>query len=120
MNIKHNINYFKKSDSTKFVGIALVILGFVLFYFGWGWISYILMTLSVPVGVVLFIVGSSGRSDESVIETCIEERTEGLEVELEDVEDFADKVMCQHYIISYGDNRGLITDLCNILGIEVI
>ena len=44
----------------------------------------------------------------------------GLEVELEDVEDFADKVMCQHYIISYGDNRGLITDLCNILGIEVI
>lgn len=83
MNIKHNINYFKKSDSTKFVGIALVILGFVLFYFGWGWISYILMTLSVPVGVVLFIVGSSGRSDESVIETCIEERTEGLEVELE-------------------------------------
>ena len=44
----------------------------------------------------------------------------GLEVELENVEDFADKVMCQHYIISYGDNRGLITDLCNILGIEVI
>jgi L-fucose isomerase-like protein len=44
----------------------------------------------------------------------------GLEVELGDVEDFADKVMCQHYIISYGDNRGLITDLCSILGIEVI
>ena len=44
----------------------------------------------------------------------------GLEVELEDVEDFADKVMCQHYIISYGDNRGIITDLCSILGIEVI
>ena len=44
----------------------------------------------------------------------------GLEVELDDVEDFADKVMCQHYIISYGDNRGLICDLCSILGIEVI
>lgn len=82
MNIKHNVNYFKKSDSTKIVGIALVILGFVLFYFGWGWISYVLMTLSVPVGVVLFIIGSSGRSDESVIETCIQEATEGLEVEL--------------------------------------
>ena len=79
MNIKHNVNYFKKSDSTKFIGIALIILGFLLFYFGWGWI---LMTLSVPVGVVLFIIGSSGRSDESVIETCIQEATEGLEVEL--------------------------------------
>ena len=44
----------------------------------------------------------------------------GLEVELSDVEDFADKVMCQHYIISYGDNTGLIKDLCSILGIEVI
>ncbi len=44
----------------------------------------------------------------------------GLEVELDDVEDFANKVMCQHYIISYGDNRGLIEDLCGILGIEVI
>ena len=44
----------------------------------------------------------------------------GLEIELEDVEDFADKVMCQHYIISYGDNVELIENLCDILGIEVI
>ena len=83
MNIKQNINYFKKSESTKLIGIGLVILGFVLFYFGWGWISYILMSLSIPVGVVLFIIGSSGRSDESVIETCIQNGTEGLELELE-------------------------------------
>jgi hypothetical protein len=39
---------------------------------------------------------------------------------LDDVEDFAQKVMCQHYIISYGDNTELITNLCDILGIEVI
>ncbi len=44
----------------------------------------------------------------------------GLEIELDDVPDFADKVMCQHYIIAYGDNRELIEDLCAILGIEVI
>ena len=44
----------------------------------------------------------------------------GLEIELEDVEDFAEKVMCQHYIISYGDNTELIENLCDILGIEVI
>ena len=44
----------------------------------------------------------------------------GLEIELDDVEDFADKVMCQHYIIAYGDQRALIEDLCSILGIEVI
>ena len=83
MNIKQNINYFKRSGSTRIVGIALVILGFILFYFGWGWISYIIMTASIPAGAVLFIIGSSGRSDESVIDTCIEECTKGLEVELE-------------------------------------
>ncbi len=44
----------------------------------------------------------------------------GLEILLDDVEDFADKVMCQHYIISYGDNTELITNLCDILGIQII
>ena len=44
----------------------------------------------------------------------------GLKVLLKDTEDFADKVMCQHYIISYGDNSKVIKDFCNIAGIEII
>ena len=44
----------------------------------------------------------------------------GLRVYLDNVPDFAEKVMCQHYIISYGDNTELIGNLCDILGIEVI
>jgi L-fucose isomerase-like protein len=44
----------------------------------------------------------------------------GLEIELENVEEFAQKVMCQHYIISYGDNTDKIKDLCSVLNIEVI
>ena len=44
----------------------------------------------------------------------------GLEILLDDVEDFADKVMCQHYIISYGDNTQKVKNLCDILGIEII
>ena len=42
-----------------------------------------------------------------------------LEIELPSVERFADNVACQHYIITYGDNRAKIRDLCSILGIEV-
>jgi L-fucose isomerase-like protein len=42
-----------------------------------------------------------------------------LEVVL-DVEDFAEKVLSQHYIISYGDNTEALRDLCRLLGIEVI
>lgn len=44
----------------------------------------------------------------------------GLRIKLADVEDFTSKVMCQHYIISYGDNREKLAQLCAILGIEMI
>lgn len=43
-----------------------------------------------------------------------------LKVLLADTEDFAEKVMCQHYIISYGDNSKLIKDFCKIAGVEII
>ena len=44
----------------------------------------------------------------------------GLEILLDDVADFAEKVMCQHYIISYGDNTEAVTNLCDMLGITII
>ena len=44
----------------------------------------------------------------------------GLEIEIDDVPAFAEKVMCQHYIISYGNNRAAIEELCSILNIKVI
>lgn len=44
----------------------------------------------------------------------------GLEILLDDTEKFAENVMCQHYIISYGDNTEKIANLCSILGIEII
>lgn len=44
----------------------------------------------------------------------------GLEILLEDTEKFCQSVMCQHYIISYGDNTEKIKNLCSILGIEIL
>lgn len=44
----------------------------------------------------------------------------GLEILMSDVEAFTQQVMCQHYIISYGDNTEQIRNLCDILGITVI
>jgi L-fucose isomerase-like protein len=35
------------------------------------------------------------------------------------VEEFAEKVLSQHYIISYGDNRELFKDFCRILDIDM-
>lgn len=36
------------------------------------------------------------------------------------VEEFAQQVLSQHYIISYGDNTGLFADLCGLLDIDII
>jgi len=36
------------------------------------------------------------------------------------IEDFAQKVMSQHYIITYGNNYSLIKDFCNLKNIELI
>ena len=44
----------------------------------------------------------------------------GLQIFLSDTDKFAQNVMCQHYIISYGDNTELISNLCNMLGVEII
>ena len=44
----------------------------------------------------------------------------GLEILMEDVERFADNVMSQHYIISYGDHTQVLIDLCVLLGIEIL
>ena len=44
-----------------------------------------------------------------------------LEVILDSpVEEFAEKVLGQHYILAYGDIRPALVDLCKLLGIEVI
>ena len=43
-----------------------------------------------------------------------------LNIRIPDVERFAENVACQHYIITYGDNRQAIRNLCAILGIDVL
>jgi L-arabinose isomerase len=44
-----------------------------------------------------------------------------LEIVLDtSVEPFIDRVLSQHYIISYGDNTETLRDLCSILGVDVM
>jgi L-fucose isomerase-like protein len=45
----------------------------------------------------------------------------GLEIKLDcDMKEFAQNVMGQHYILSYGDNSALLEDFCELRGIEII
>ena len=80
---KSHINYFKRSDSLKYIGIVLAVLGVFLYMFGWSYISYIIATIALPIGGVLFIIGSSGRASDGDINEYIAKRTEGIEIDLE-------------------------------------
>ncbi len=44
----------------------------------------------------------------------------GLQIFLDDADKFAQNVMCQHYIIAYGDQTAIIKDFCHILNIDII
>ena len=81
MNYKNNIGYFNKGDTMKFAGFAAMIIGFALLWLGWSYVSYILATLLLPGGVVLFIVGSAGRSSDGEIDNCIRRASEGMEID---------------------------------------
>ena len=43
-----------------------------------------------------------------------------LKVEMENTDDFAQNVACQHYIICYGDQSEKLKEFCKILGIKII
>lgn len=65
-------------------------------------------------------IGKTPRKWEEAGWTQPAPQLPGLEIEIGDVELFAERVMSQHYIISYGDNTRCIKYLCDILGIDVL
>jgi hypothetical protein len=83
MKVKNNENYFLKKGTLKYVGVAMAALGFLLYYVGWGWISYIVMCTCLPGGAVLFIVGSSGRAADEDIDEYIAVKMRGISRERE-------------------------------------
>lgn len=92
MKIKNNVNYFIKNDSLKFIGIAMVVIGFLLYYMGWGYLAYILMSLFIPAGAVLFIVGSSGRSSDEDIDEYIEVKFRDFDTNIDLDKDYAPRI----------------------------
>lgn len=79
--IKRNRNYFTKTDTLLFVGIGLLIVGVVLFFFGYGYLSYIIASVLAPVGLVMMLIGASQRVTDTDMDNCIATLTEGMAVD---------------------------------------
>ena len=91
--LKRNLHYFTKSDTSLYVGIGLLIAGVALFFFGYGYISYIIASILAPVGLVLALVGASRRVTDADIDACIAKLTEGMEVDLVENPKFAMRML---------------------------
>ena len=57
--IKDGSLYYHQKVILRPVGAGLLLAGLAILYFGWSYISYILSTIAIPVGLIMFIVGSS-------------------------------------------------------------
>ena len=42
---KENINFFRREEFLKYVGIVLMILSGVMYFWGWGYIAYYVMII---------------------------------------------------------------------------
>lgn len=69
-----NEHYFTKNETLKWIGIILIVLSGVCYFFGWGFVSYIIMSIGLPLGAILCVIGSFGRSSESYIDEYIKRR----------------------------------------------
>ncbi|MBQ7318888.1 MAG: hypothetical protein IJW97_01730 [Clostridia bacterium] len=93
MDFKNNINYFKKSDTPKFVGMGMMVVGVLLLWLGMSYITYILSAVLIPIGLVLFFIGASGRAGDSEIDAFIKRRVDGMEVDLSEDRAYAKRIL---------------------------
>ena len=99
-----NERYFTTSEWMKILGAALVILAVAIFFWGRGYVAYLLMCAAAPVGVVLFFVAGSRRANDADLDRFIELATEGIEVALEEDRVYAkrlDKSFAPIYVGGY-------------------
>ncbi|MBQ9085606.1 MAG: hypothetical protein IJY47_00295 [Clostridia bacterium] len=86
--LRGNFNYFQKSEWMKYVGLTLVILGAILFVFGWSYLSYLFSIAAVPTGLVLLLARSITSSSDDDIAAYIAGHLENLEIDAENDKDF--------------------------------
>ena len=79
-NYKQFINYFKRSDNIASTGMGLLVAGVILFFLGWYffWLFFYIGIPMIPVGLALYIYGSSGSADENELKKIIKENTDAI------------------------------------------
>lgn len=92
---KDGTRYFKQTDTLRLLGGGIAIVGLVWFYFGMTYASYILPTIFTPIGVVMFILGSSRHISDSDMEEEIQKAMLNYDAWVTERADF-DRLVLKH------------------------
>lgn len=79
-NDQKKVNYFKQNGTTTVVGIALLILGGILLVWGWSYISYIIMCVSILGGLGCLLFGTLTRASEKDMDAELEHQLRELDI----------------------------------------
>lgn len=95
MNYKNNIGYFNKTDTMRTVGLGLLIGGFAALCLGFAtsYILFVIGTVLILPGALVFIIGSAGRSNDEEIKHCIARAVEGMEIDLSGDRAYAKRII---------------------------
>jgi hypothetical protein len=79
-NYKNFLTYFKRSDSIASTGLGILAAGGILFLLGWWffWLFFYIAVVMIPIGLVIYIYGTSGSADENSLNKIIKENTDAI------------------------------------------
>ncbi|MBE6597750.1 MAG: hypothetical protein E7641_08810 [Ruminococcaceae bacterium] len=109
---KYNTNYFVKGDTMKLIGMICLALLIPLYLFGsFIFYSYLMMCVAAPLGFVLFLVGSLGKTSDSDMDNIVAHRTLNVELDFDAHkrhERNLSKVIAPHSVEGYEYREGLL------------
>ena len=80
---KNYINYFKRSDSIASIGMGILATGGLMFLLGWWffWLLFYIGVPMIPIGLVIYLYGTSGSADENDLKKIIKNNTDAITFE---------------------------------------
>lgn len=78
MNAEKNKRFFRQKSVYVPLGLGMLIVGFLMLWLGWSFVSYYLGWALIAVGFVFFVVVGARQVSESEIRQCVERAMAGL------------------------------------------
>ena len=102
---KLSINYFTKTDTLKFLGGGILIAGLICLWIGIGWVGFVLAILGTPTGLVLFLIGASGRATDADMESDMNSKMAGLYLDIDSDKKYQLRLLKHHKTVTFEGYR---------------